>query len=262
MNVKSYLKRINFQAAPAASLSVLRQLHRAHVFHVPFENLDVQLGVPIRLHLPAIYNKVVTGLRGGYCYELNALFNELLQKLGFDTQLISARIVNNKQPGPPFDHMALVANLGTRWLLDVGYGDLFLEPLELKPDVVQTDGTSYFMIRRAEEADFSLWMSATGVSYEEKFRFSLQAARLEEFEAQNFWKQTSPDSHFVKNLICTLPLPKGRKTLFNHRFLQRAGNERKMEAFDNTADLLQCLKTEFGIETCGANLQFAALQAL
>ena len=248
MQVQTYLKLIDCENFLTESLQSLSQLHRAHIFRVPFENLDVQLGIPIHLHLPAIYNKVVNGLRGGYCYELNTLFNWLLQQLGYVSQLVSARIVKNNEPGPEFDHMALLVKMENGWLLDVGFGDLFMTPIEIKPDVVQTDGANYFMIKESEENQYSLWMSATGIRYEEKYRFSLNPVSMKDFEAQNHWKQTSPDSHFVKNLICTLPIPKGRKTILNQRFLQRTGNERKMETFDNPEDLLQCLRAEFGID--------------
>ena len=248
MHVQTYLKLIDCENFLTASLQSLKQLQRANMFRIPFENIDVQLSIPIHLHLPTLYKKVVEEHRGGYCYELNSLFNWLLQKLGFVSQLISARVVNNNQPGPEFDHMAILVKMENGWLLDVGFGDLFLDPIEIKPDVVQTDGANYFMIKECEGGGYSLWMSATGIRYEEKYRFNLNPVRMKDFEEQNRWKQTSPDSHFVKNLICTLPIPKGRKTILNQRFLERAGNERKMETFDNTEDLLQCLRAEFGID--------------
>ena len=60
--------------------------------HMPFENLDVIRKVPIYLNLQRIYEKIVSRKRGGYCYELNGLFNWLLTELGYDAHLIAATV--------------------------------------------------------------------------------------------------------------------------------------------------------------------------
>ncbi len=39
MNVDAYLERIGYDGPRAATGAVLRDLQRAHLFHVPFENL-------------------------------------------------------------------------------------------------------------------------------------------------------------------------------------------------------------------------------
>ena len=63
--------------------SALAGLHLAHATHIPFENLDVLLGRPIRLDLASLLAKLVAGGRGGYCFEHNLLFASVLQTLGF-----------------------------------------------------------------------------------------------------------------------------------------------------------------------------------
>ena len=56
---------------------VLKNLQKAHLLNVPFENLDVHNSIPIILDIENIYQKVVLQNRGGFCYELNGLFYEL-----------------------------------------------------------------------------------------------------------------------------------------------------------------------------------------
>src|SRR5690625_504026 len=63
------------------------------MYYVPFENLDVMRRVPIYLNLETIYEKIVTHKRGGYCYEVNGLFQWLLEAVGFDTYLVGATVM-------------------------------------------------------------------------------------------------------------------------------------------------------------------------
>lgn len=68
-----YLSRIGLPASTPRppTLETLRTLALHHVTHVPFENVDVQLGVPLRLDRESLERKLVTARRGGYCFEQN-----------------------------------------------------------------------------------------------------------------------------------------------------------------------------------------------
>ena len=136
MDVNRYLARMGYTGSIAPTAHTLAALHRAHMLTVPFENLDIPLGTPIVLDNDALFAKIVDHRRGGFCYELNGLFAELLRSLGFQVALLSAGVYNaTGQPGPDFDHMALLVALEQRWLADVGFGDSFNTPLRLD-DVV------------------------------------------------------------------------------------------------------------------------------
>lgn len=248
MRIENYLARISYPDLHQLSLSSLFKLHQFHVYNIPFECLDIHLGIPIELNVESIYTKVVNYFRGGLCYELNTLFSWLLNQLGYEANIISAQIINDHQPGPEFDHMAIWVKLESDWLLDVGYGDLFINPIEIKPDMVQYDGTNYFMIKQLADNSYSLLMSGTGTNFKERYIFSLSKVPIEKFEPQSRLKQTSEDSHFVKNLICTKPIENGRKTIFNHKFLNKSDGERQLSTFENESDIVKCLKEEFGID--------------
>ena len=244
MRIENYLARISYPDFHQLSLSGLFQLHQSHVYNIPFECLDIHLGIPITLNMESIYKKVVNYFRGGFCYELNSLFNWLLNQLGYEANIISAQITNGNVPGPEFDHMAIYVKHEGHWLLDVGYGDLFINPIEIKPDVVQYDGANYFMVKQVGENSYSLQMSATGTNFKERYIFNLSEVTIEEFEPQCQLKQTSEDSHFVKNLICTKPTETGRKTVFNQKFLQRDDTGRHIASFETGFDLALCLQKE------------------
>src|SRR3954447_25028309 len=106
MEIDAYLKRIAYRGSREPTVETLRQLHRAHLLAVPFENLDIPLGNPIVLSVPSFYDKIVERRRGGFCYELNGLFAWLLEQLGFHVELLSAGVFSGNRPGPEFDHLA------------------------------------------------------------------------------------------------------------------------------------------------------------
>src|SRR5262245_14904037 len=131
--VAEYLGRVGYDGPVDVTPETLRRLHLAHLLAVPFENLDIHLGRPIVLDVDRIFEKIVRRRRGGFCYELNGLFAWLLGELGFDVELLSAQVLDGGRLGPEFDHMTLLVEHEGRWLVDVGFGDSFLEPLALEP---------------------------------------------------------------------------------------------------------------------------------
>src|SRR5262245_65352716 len=108
MNVAEYLERLAAPRPAAADEAALRTLHRAHLLAVPFENLDIHLGRPIRLEPEALFQKIVHERRGGFCYELNGLFAQLLEALGYEVTRLSARVYSSSSElGPESVHLAL-----------------------------------------------------------------------------------------------------------------------------------------------------------
>ena len=107
MTTHDYLARIKYAGKTDPTLDVLVALQEAHLLTVPFENLDIHAGTRIVLDPDCLYSKIVTMKRGGFCYELNALFHWLLLELGFDSKLLMGRVYNHttKDYGPEFDHM-------------------------------------------------------------------------------------------------------------------------------------------------------------
>src|SRR5262249_20284948 len=130
MNFQRYLDRISYQGSLAPTAETLRQLHLAQLLTVPFENLSIHAKEPIVLEEIPLFEKIVVRRRGGFCYELNGLFATLLRNLGFEVAMLSAGVARAEGGfSPPFDHMAMMVTLEQRWLVDVGFGDLFREPL-------------------------------------------------------------------------------------------------------------------------------------
>src|SRR3712207_989636 len=73
MIVEPLLARIGLERAPAADVDGLHAVHRAFLSRVPYEGIAVQLGETAPLDEAALIERVLTGGRGGYCFELNTV---------------------------------------------------------------------------------------------------------------------------------------------------------------------------------------------
>lgn len=246
MNLEDYWWRIDFRGNGEPNAGTLRRLHLAHLHMVPFENLDIPLGRPIRLGLPAIYEKIVTRRRGGFCYELNGLFGWLLKEMGFRVEMLSGRVFGGGEPGPEFDHMTLLVDIGEPLIVDVGFGDSFVEPLPLDDKERFQHGYWYRFLKQG--GGWRLERRRADSDWVPQYVFNLKPHQLEEFAPMCHYQQTSSDSVFTKKSVCSKATPDGRITLSNGRLIvttQGGREERKIESAEECRTLL---KTHFGIE--------------
>jgi N-hydroxyarylamine O-acetyltransferase len=248
MNLRAYLRRIGVTGALRADARTLKRLHRQHLFTVPFENLSIHMGVPVSLDLAALYDKIVRRRRGGFCYELNGLFAELLRRLGYRVTLLSAGVAKDTGGfGPEYDHLLLLVELDRRWLVDVGFGENFKSPLELDVAGAQVQGSKAYRILRRD--GFHLLQERSGAGrWRDSYRFTLAPRELAEFEAMCRYHQTSPDSHFTRNRVCSLATPLGRKTLSGMKLIETSRNgARRERAVADDAEYRQFLREQFGV---------------
>jgi len=246
-DVKVYLDRIAYRGSTAPNSETLRAIHRAHLLAVPFENLDIALGRKIAMDGDAFVRKVVERRRGGFCYELNGAFAALLRALGFQVTLLSARVAGEKgRESPEFDHLCLRVELEESWLADVGFGELFLEPLRLHSNVEQTDPAGIFKIVQRDPR-FRLEKAQPDGTWKRQYSFTLQPRRLEDFAGMCHYHQTSPDSHFVKNRICSLATGEGRITLSGMTFIVTKNGVRTETEITSERERCDVLRDRFGI---------------
>jgi N-hydroxyarylamine O-acetyltransferase len=259
MDVDAYLRRIDYRGPHQPSPAVLRELHRRHLFTVPFENLDIPLGTPIRLDPEAFFDKIVTRRRGGFCYELNGLFGQLLTALGFRVQMLSARVRREDGGfGPDFDHMLLKVELEEPWLVDVGFGDSFVDPIVFRSGGAdQVNGHRYVVL--PIEGEWEL------LREDEKGQVPLYVFRdvphaLSEYQGMCTYHQTSPESHFTRNWICSRATPEGRITVANMQLIVTRESRREEIPLSTEADLRRSLREYLGVEL-GVSAEVAKLAA-
>jgi len=231
------------------SIDLLRSLHRAHLFTVPFENLDIGLGRAIVCDETRILHKIVGEHRGGFCYELNGAFAALLRALGFRVTLLSARVAREDGSyGPEFDHLTLRVDLDRSWLADVGFGECFLEPLRLESRTEQSQDGRLYRLTPLNSEDGSLGLEAmVGGKWKAQYAFTLEAHELSEFAGMCHYHQTSPESHFTRQRICSLATPDGRVTLSDGKLIETRGGSRQQRPVAFDKQWLLTLREQFGV---------------
>ncbi|XP_060137796.1 arylamine N-acetyltransferase, pineal gland isozyme NAT-10-like [Zootoca vivipara] len=254
MDIGPYLLRIGYQGPTQPSLETLRSLHRCHLLSVPFESLSIHSREPIVLEVPSLYNKIVRHHRGGFCFELNGLFLWLLQALGFEAKAVAGRVRNRftGRYGPPLDHMVILVQLGGRQLLcDVGFGEGFTEPLELKASVEQVQEGGIFWLG----LQGGVWVlerrEVSGKEGRPLYRFTLEEKKLDDFTGMCLYHQTSPSSIFACKSFCSLQKENGgRLTYMGWRLISKKGGE-STETLLQSTEIPVVLREKFGINLSG-----------
>ncbi|KZE39883.1 acetyltransferase [Bhargavaea cecembensis] len=247
MEVERYLQRINWSGPDEVNLETLLQLQEHHMLHIPFENLDVIRKVRIPLDVEAYFRKVVLNHRGGFCYELNGLFNWLLQSLGFNSRLASATV---RRPDGGWtlsgSHACVIVEMEKPYLVDVGFGDSVRVPLPLTGEE-RNDVSGTYRLAKLEDGCFDLqkWQNENG--WETLYRLDTDLRSLNDFDEVCQYNQTSPQSPFTRRPLVTLATPDGRLTLSGNT-LTTTSLDKKHKTVIDDKDMPTVLQQDFGID--------------
>ena len=247
LDLEAYLGRIGYSGRVQPVPAVLEAIHLAHATHIPFENLDILLKRPIRLDLASLQAKLVTGGRGGYCFEQNLLFSAVLQRLGFSVTQLAARVLYRSRRKLPRTHILLLVNVdGATWLADVGFG---LEGLLLPvPFGSGREARQFAWTYRVTETDGEwILQSLRNGSWTDLYSFSLEPQLAVDFEPANHYTSTHPESRFVRTLTVQLPTPDVRSMLRNQELVLDRGGTVTRRVLADDGELLAVLAETFGL---------------
>lgn len=214
MNKEKYLYRIKCSGKHKPDLNALKKLQKYHLLNIPFENLDIHDKIPIVLDINTLFKKVIERKRGGFCYELNGLFFELLVSLKFNAKRVSARVYDKENGyGKEFDHFAILIVIDNdEYLCDVGFGEFTFEPLKLEIGVVQHDERGDYLIDQYDENYFRVNKIENGMSIPQ-YIFQREKRELKDYQEMCMYHQTNSDSHFTKKRLISIPTETGRITI-------------------------------------------------
>ena len=225
----------------------LRELHKAHLLAIPFENLDNHVGRRIVLDEEKVIRKLVEERRGGICYELNGAFCALLRGIGFDVSMLAAGVARDEGGfDPPFDHLTLMVNLEQRWLADVGFGDSFREPLLLDERAEQVQGDDAFQL--TDEDGYLIVVRRESGVWKPQYRFTLESHTYSDFSEMCVYHQTSPDSIFTQRRACSLATTDGRITVTDKRVIITECGEKRERELSGRDEWRAALLEHFGID--------------
>jgi N-hydroxyarylamine O-acetyltransferase len=240
------LQRIEFYEAISVSSQVLKKLHLAFVTHIPFETLDIFWKRRFSLSLLDLYKKVVIQQRGGYCYELNGLFYYLLQGLSFDVSICNAQLYDSRGLIiPRSQHMVLVVELENPWLVDVGYGNGFLEPLLIESSQTQKQGDRFYQCIR-QGSRYVIEEMSSGI-WQPWYAFTKESKQMSDFEDRNYFHQTSRESIFFEKRISMI-MQEDETVELKGNQLTRKTSAGTFITMIEEEKILELLQREFGIK--------------
>ena len=245
--LSAYRARIGHTGPLGADLATLTALHRAHVLAIPFENLDVQFGTPPTLDPQAIFSKLVTARRGGWCYEQNGLFARALDALGFAVTRMSGGVMRALRGDATMgSHLCLKVGVGGRdYLCDVGFGSSQIEPLPL----AEHDWQAAPLTGRIQRTEDGLWQFeiVTGpmpLSYD----FADAPADEALLAALCDWQGRDAESNFVQNLVVQQRTADGHLMLRGKVLTETRPEGSAVRELGTAEELAAVLRDVFGLE--------------
>ena len=250
--VRTYLDRIGLRGPVKADLDTLRAVQRRALETIPFENLDILRGIPLRFGTEELADKVLTRRRGGVCYEQNFLLEEVLRRLGMDTALLSGYVIGGSQLA--FSHALVMVRLPEgRYIADVGFGGrgTALTPLALDTGEWQSDGRSRFRLRREGEGYLLEREKGDGTAAG-VYHFSDVPRRREEFRETCDTLCASPQCKFTHMLVCYRESSAGLLALRDGAFsVERPGCPPEITPVNSPEERDRLLAERFGLPPLG-----------
>lgn len=243
-----YLERIGFRGTPRPDVATLTALHRRHLLAIAYENLDVQLGVPVSLDIEPIYGKLVLEGRGGWCYEMNGLLAWALEAIGFPLTRLAAGVWREVRGDDAVgNHLALRVQPEddeSAYLADVGFGDGILEPVPVRPGPFRQASFEFSL----EQVDADWWRFHNHPHGGARtFDFTLQPADPDLLARQCRFLQTSPQSPFTQVAVVQRHVPEGLAVLRGRVLTRIAAGGIERRELSSHAELDQVLHDLFDL---------------
>jgi N-hydroxyarylamine O-acetyltransferase len=245
VDLDAYLQRIGIPRRCAPDLAFLRRMHRAHLRTIPYENLDVLLGRELSVDGDRAFDKLVRGNRGGWCFEMNALFAGALEAAGYRVRTWAAVIKrdrwNRSEEGV---HPLLRIDLDQPYLADVGFGDGLREPIPLRSGLHRQGKLNFWL----EPLDSEWWRlhnhANASIPY---YDFTLEPVDRARLIAASEWMRTSSASPHLRNAVCQRHLDGGIVLLLGRGLCRLQGQRTTVRLLDGAEAYVASLRRVFGI---------------
>ena len=253
---KDYLSFLGF-THQINSLDDITKLIKAHLKTFSFSSVTVLLKNEISLNIEDIYKKLVIDKRGGYCFEHNKLFYEVLKELGFDVQSYMARVVNNTNNIVPKTHrFTLLDYEGEKYLIDVGIG--FRSPcipVKLSNEFFPSHLGISYRIRNLDKNSFAF----ESLKNDELFtitNFDLNNYNDADYEMGHFYSHKHPNAVFVNNLVISQITDSEIRSLRNNNYIKIYENFQEEILLNSFETLKKIVADDFNMCFTDEELKF------
>jgi len=249
---RGWFRRIGYSGPTTPTLATLNRLILAHSHSIPYETLDIMLGRPPKLDMASLQSKMITGERGGYCFEQNMFFRAGLRSLGYRITSLQGRVVRGIEIDAkrPAIHMLLQVELPEGpYLADVGFGNLApTSALLLAPQIEQE--TPHEVMRFIDVGGELTLQARFKHGWQHIYRVIPYPRYDGEYEITNWYTATHPETPYQGNIIAAKPGPnRTRITMYNARVTVREADghaEKRWLASDG--EFRDVLRGEFGLK--------------
>jgi len=144
--------------------------------------------------------------------------------------------------------MALLVDLEKTYLVDIGFGDNFRKPIA-SPDGKSEDISGRYRLRSsATGQDTYILQKKDNNDWQSMYNFTKHPRVLSDFEEMRTFHQTSPESHFTQEIICTMATKNGRVSLSEDFLSITDGSSKKKTKIVSDKDFTHKLMDHFGIQ--------------
>lgn len=210
--VTEYLQRIGYTGSTEPCLDTLRALQRHHLFHIPFENLDL-LGDDFvaTVDRSELFDRLVRRRRGGVCYELNSSFYYLLTALGFSACQVSGRCLPEL---PLTGHVFTLVHLPEGdYTVDVGYGDDPVPLLKIGSSEVVHDYYADYWLEEEEDGLIAMYLQHPEQAPARQYQFTLVPRTPEDYMDTFRFTAAKGNTFFSERPLCCRFDDKGKTLL-------------------------------------------------
>lgn len=252
----AYAERIGVEWPMEPTRSNLDRIVLSHQLSIPYENiLCHDLGEVPDLDLTSLFRKVVSQRRGGYCFELNRLFEGLLDEIGYATYPVSCRVRYGGLPDRPMLHRATVVVIdGAHLFCDVAFSGPEA-PGAVPVGDAMTSGGETFTIKKGRGP---MWEMSRESKGRETLLLEFWDMPVDEqyFIPANFYCSRCEESRFVRERLMNIRRPDGSATLVNNTIKVHRGGTVTTATYDDPEKLAGAILDVFGVEVDPAVLRF------
>jgi N-hydroxyarylamine O-acetyltransferase len=245
--LQEYLQELAVDTSGEKTLALLEKLQQKHLEKFLFSSINVLLKKDLSLESSSLFKRVVSDKSGGYCFEHNKIFYELLEALGFKVRSILGRVLNNKDIKVPKTHrINLVTVDDETFLVDVGFGPSCPNiPLNISnTEQISKRGRSFRLIKKENSYCLSEKQDKDYFTY---YSFTLEEAFEPDFEMGHFYSSHYEQAVFVNNLLVSKILENEICFLRNGSFHHIQGTNVEIVDIDNVELLKELMNEKFGI---------------
>ncbi len=249
--VREYLQVLNLHDR-SLDLEFLSDIAKRHVATFAFSSVGCRLGEDLPLDFASLYRRIVVQRRGGYCFEHNGLFYEVLEELGFAVELYLARVIYNQDIHPGLTHRITLVELDERrYILDVGFGSLGARVPVSMSKQESIDGDRIFRIAEPRAGEFHMQVFK-GDDFFSLYRFELARYGQADCELGHFYSHRHPEAAFVNHLVVSLIFDHEVRSLRDLAYWVITKSGTQKQRINNADQLRRILVGEFGVQVTAA----------